>query len=738
MSAQQAASGGKQDAVVFPAEPKPFAFIRLNTDNTVTVVSKSMEAGQGIHTTHAILVAEEIDAAPAQIRIASAPAQAGVQAAYGNALMGGIQGTGGQTGTQSSYMMYRMAGAAMRQMILTVAAKRLGVQAGELSIRAGVVSHAASGRSLRFGDIAAHVMAQTPPTEVKPKEAKDFTYIGKHFPRVDDRDKIRGKTVYTQDIKLPGMLVAVVQRPSRLGAKVASVDASLARKLPGVLHVVQIPAGVAVVAGDFWTADTARNLLRITWDNSQAIRVNTREISQDLHAMLDEPGAQVLRVGDADAAMAGAAQRIVADYEVPYQSHTAMETMNGVMQVRSDGIEVWGGSQIFGFDSIFIAQAAGIPMEKIKVNMLQVGGTFGRLDGPDGSVWMELLHIIKALGTHKPVKLMMSREDDMSINSAYYRPGYVHRLEAGLDAQGKLIALRHRIAGQSMLIGNLMERDMVSKGIDYMSVESSVDLPYHVPNQYVDLHSPAIALKSSPTRFGGSLHNGFANESMVDEVARAVGADPLRYRLNLLPNGLRERGCLELVAQKSDWFQPLPAGAEGTRRGRGVAVTPSQHCYSACVAEVTVDADKRWRIDRLVVAIDCGLVINPDNLRGQIEGAAAFAVSLGRYSAVHVMDGVALERYFNEYRITRIHTMPKVEGYFVSSLQPPSGAGETIGSSVIPAIANALADATGLRLRKLPLRLPGEPPEADWERPARLNKFATPAHAPLEPQHADE
>jgi isoquinoline 1-oxidoreductase beta subunit len=716
-----------QETFVFPAEPKPLAFVRLNTDNTVTVFSKSLDAGPGIHTTYATLVAEEIDASPAQMRIASAPAGVGEHALYGNGMAGGIQGTGGQSGAQSSYMMYRMAGAAMRQMILAAAAKRLGVAAGQLSIQGGVVSHVASGRSLHFGDIAAHAMAESVPTEVKPKDVKDFVYIGKHFPRVDEHDKIHGKTVYTQDIRLPGMLVAVVQRPPRLGARVASVDASLARKQPGVLHVVQIPAGVAVVASDFWTADTARKLLRLTWDNSGSLRVNTRAISQELHAMLDEPGAEVLRLGDADTAMSAAQRRIVADYEVPYQYHASMETLDGVMQVRADGIEIWGGSQVFGFDSLSMARTAGVPAEKMKLNVLQVGGAFGRRYGPEGSVWLELLHIIKALGTSKPVKLMMSREDDMSLNTTYLRPGYVHRVEAGIDAKGRLIALRHRIAGQNMLTGTLLIRDKINDGIDYVSVEPSVELPYQVPNQYVDLHSPEIALKSSPTRFGGTLHNGFANESMVDEVARAVAANPLQYRLDMLPPGNRERGCLELVAKKSGWFQPLPAGAEGTRRGRGVAVTPSHRSYSACVAEVTVHADKRWTIDRLVVAIDCGLVINPDNLRGQIEGAAAFAVSLGRYSAVSVRDGEAMERYFNECRITRIHTMPKVEGYFVPSVQGPSGAGESIGASVIPAIANALADATGLRLRTLPLRLPGEPPEADWERPARLNKIATPA-----------
>lgn len=270
-----------------------------------------------------------------------------------------------------------------------------------------------------------------------------------------------------------------------------------------------------------------------------------------------------------------------------------------------------------------------------------------------------------------------------------------------------------------------MAQGMINNGIDFMSVECSVDLPYTVPNQYVDLHSPTIPLRPSPTRFGGTLHNGFANECMLDEVAAMVGADPIDYRLQLLPPGNRERGCLELVREKSGWLQPLAAGTGGIRRGRGVAVTPSHRSYSACVAEVSVGRDNSWSIDRLVVAIDCGLVINPDNLRAQIEGASAFAVSLARYNAVTVKDGVAQETNFDQYRIVRMHTMPKlIEGHFVASQQGPSGAGETIGSSVIPAIANALFNATGIRVRTIPLRLPNEPEEGGWQRPARLNTFA--------------
>ena len=712
-----------QFTMVFPAAPHPLAFVRLNSDNTVTVISKSMEGGQGITTTLATFIAEELDAAVSQMRIEAGPGEPGNTSIYGNVLMGGIQGTGGQTGTQSSYMLYRMAGAAMRQMILGAAGARLGVESASLSIREGLVSHASSGRSLSFGDLAAEAMAWPVPDQAVPKSPDQFRYIGKHFPRIDNQEKIHGRTVFTSDLKLPGLLTAVIARPTRLGGKVGSFDATAALLVPGVRHVVQVPAGVAIVADDYGSAMAGRNLLRVDWDNQEAVRLGTEDIAAELRGLMEKPGLKALSIGDADAAMAEAATRLVGEYEVPYHAHATMEPMNGAMQVHAEGIEIWGGSQIFCFDAIFIAQAAGVAMDKIKLNQLPVGGTFGRRYGPEGAVWVELLSIIQAIHTDRPVKLMFSRADDFSVNTVYYRPAYCHRIEAGLDASGQLIALRHRIAGQSMLAGTLMAQGMITEGIDFMSVECSVDLAYQVPNQYVDLHSPTYPFRCSPTRFGGTLHNGFANESMIDEVAVALGVDPLEYRLSLLPEGNRERGCLELVRQASGWdapLQPLP----GVWRGRGVAVTPSHRSFSSCVAEVTVHPDQSWTLDRVVVAIDCGLVINPENLRSQMEGSVAFAVSLGRYGAVRIEDGEAQEQSFADYRIVRMQDMPKVEAHFVVSTQGPSGAGETIGSSVIPAIANALAQATGVRVRKLPLQLPGEPVEPRWSAPAPLNTFA--------------
>lgn len=710
-----------QDTFVFPAEPNPLAYITLNADNTVTVVSKHLEMGQGVHTGLLTLVADELDAAVAQMRVNPTPPSQ--DPVYGNPLMGGIQGTGGQTGMQASYMMMRMAGAAMRQMVLAAASRRLGVAATTLTISQGVVRDPASGKQLTFGELAAEAMAMPPPKDVTPKDPAQFTYIGKHFPRVDAEQKVHGKTVFTQDLKLPGMLVAVIARPMRAGGKVARFDATEALAFPGVKQVLEVPAGVAVVATNFWSAYEGREKLKVEWDNTQAERFSTADIFSKLTGLLDQPGALASRGGDVDAALTGAAQRLAADYEVAYTTHATMETLNGVMQITPDGIELWGGCQILAIDSGTLAHVAGIPVEKIRHHMLPVGGSFGRRAGTHALLWVELYGLVKAMGTDQPVKLMYSREDDMSSRGAYHRPGFMHRIEAGLDAGGKLVAWKHRAAGQSILIGTGFEAAMVHDGIDTMSVEGSIDQPYTIPHHLLDLHSPVLPINVSWLRTTGTFHNGFANESMVDELASAAGIEPVAFRLAMLPADSRERGCLELVTAKAGWSAPLKPGAPGTRRGRGVAVVPSHRSFGAAVVEVTVAADQSYTVDRIVCALDCGLVINPDNVIAQMEGSAGFGLGMSRYSEITFKDGEVEQKFYSDHHVTRMHTMPPIECHIVASAQGPSGAAETTAASIAPALANALANATGVRLRKVPLRLLSEPAEEHWDVPAQLNTF---------------
>lgn len=704
--------------IVFPATPDPLSFIVLNADNTVTVICKHMEMGQGTYTGLATLVTNELDAERSQIRVVAAP----IGAAYANPLMGG-QGTGGQTSMQASYLAMRSAGAAMRQMVLAAAARRWGVDAAGLNLRAGVVTDASGGRRATLGELAMDAMAMPVPEQVTLKDPSAHVYIGKKFARLDAADKIRGKAIFTQDLKLPGMLTAVIARPRRPGEKVASFDASQALAFPGVRQVLQVAAGVAVVADDFWTALQGRERLVIEWDLSDAFRKSSADIHRELHALLDTDGAVAANSGDVSAALAGAATRLQGSFQVPYHAHAPMEPLNIIVQLRGGVLDAWGGMQLVSMDQFILAQAAGIAPDKVNFHMQMTGGSFGRRSTPHCGVGLEALSIVQALRTDQPVKLMYDRADDMAGPQNCYRPAFVHRIEAGLDAHGKLVAWRHRAAGQSILTGTVMEAAMVRDGIDWMSVEGAQDQAYRIPNARLELHSPVYPVRPSWLRTSGVFHNAYAIETMLDEVAAKAGQDPLNFRMALLPEGARERACLALVAQKAAWFEPLAPAASGARRGRGVAVAPAHRSYGAMVIEVTVDADgKGYRIDRVVSVLDCGIVINPDNVVSQMEGSVGFGLSLARYGQVTLTDGVVDQNYFSDYAITRMHTMPKVECHTVASTQGPSGASETMACLVAPALANALAMATGRVLRSVPLTLPGEVIEP-WAVPAPLNTF---------------
>jgi isoquinoline 1-oxidoreductase beta subunit len=707
--------------IVFPATPNPLAFIRLNADNSITITAKHMEMGQGIYTGLATLIAEEMDADPAQICVVAAPHNPQY---YGNPLIGGGQGTGGQTSIQASYMAMRSAGAAMRQMILAAAAKRWDVDPAQLQIAAGVVSAAQNARSASFGELAQDAMAEPVPQTVTLKDAAQFKLVGKKFGRLDGADKIRGKTVYTQDLKLPGMLTAVIARPKRPGERIANFDASAALAFPGVRHVVQVDAGIAVVADDFWTALQGRERLQIEWDLSQAFRKSSTDIVAELTELVATPGALAANIGDVDAVLATVATRLDSTFTVPYHTHAPMETMNIIAQLHDDTLEVWGGMQLMSMDQYFLSQAAGVSPEKINIHMQVTGGSFGRRASPQGVPGNEVISILKALGTDLPIKLMYDRTDDMSGQHNFYRPAFVHRIEAGLDADGNLVAWRHRSAGQSILTGTLMEQAMVHDGIDWMSVEGAQDQAYQIPNARLELHSPVYPIRPSWLRTSGVFHNAFAIEVMLDEVAAKAGLDPVTLRMQLLPADSRERGCLTLAAEKSHWFLPLGPGADGELRGRGVAVAPGHRSYGAMVIEVTVAADgKSYRIDRVVAVMDCGLVINPDNVVSQMEGSVGFGLSMARFGAITIEDGVVQQNFFSDYHVTRMHTMPPVESYLVPSAQGPSGASETMACVVAPALANALAHATGKAFRQVPLRLPDEPKEV-WDVPASVNTFA--------------
>ena len=719
MSDNAMAEGGPNQAtIVFPAgPPNPHAFVKLNADNTITVISQQFEMGQGAYTLAATLIAEELDADLEQIRVV--PAGFDPQA-YANPLMGG-QGTGGQTGTQATYLKVRTAGAAMRAMLVNAAAARWQVDPTTVTIESGVVS--SGHHHATFGELAEEAARQPVPADALLKAFPAFRYIGKHTGRVDVKDKVRGRTVFTQDLKLQGMMTAVIARPTRIGSKVASYDAAECLLRPGVRHVVQVPQGVAVVADSFWTAHEARETLRITWDDREAYRGSTDGIFSGFASKLDSTGDVALMTGKPDAVLGNAARTLSADYRAAYVGHLPFETLNIVVQEKDGMLDVWGGLQMHSSDMANIQYQLGIPPEKVRLHQLVAGGSFGKRGHIQALQIVEAVLVARAVKTSQPVKLMYSREDDMSAASARLRPGFMHRIDAGLDDAGNLIAWRHRAAGQSVAIGTPFEAVMAPNGIDWFSVESGVDAPYDVPNRSYELHTVKLPIQTSWLRSTGSFHNLFAVESMIDEAAHLAGVDPLAFRLRMLGDGKRQKMCLTLAAQAAGYGAPLAAGLTGARRGRGLACGAAHRSYGAVVAEVTVFPDRNWRVDRLICAQDCGFVVNPDNVHSQIEGGAGFGLSMARYSAITHKDGEIEQHFYSDHHIVRMHTMPEVTPIIVPSDEGPSGGSETITPLVAPAVANALFAAIGERVRTVPLRIQGEPPEEHWDVPATLNTF---------------
>ena len=698
--AQMAGPGQGGGAAAAPSALEPNAFVRIGADNTVTVTVKHLEMGQGTYTGLPTLVAEELDADWSQIRVAGAPADA---SRYNNLFMGSMQGTGGSTAMANSYEQMRKAGAAARAMLLAAAAERWKVPAAELTVSRGAVLHQNSSRRASFGSLAAAAAKQPVPQEVKLKDPGDFVFIGKRAPRTDARPKSNGTAIYTQDVKLPGMLTALVAHPPRFGGKPKSFDAAKAKEIQGVVDVVAIPQGVAVLANDFWSAKKGRDALAVDWDESAAFKLGSAEIMAEYRRLAATPGQPARKDGDAAAALAQAAKTFEAVYEFPYLAHAAMEPMNCVVRLSADACEIWNGEQFQSIDQPAVAAALGLRPEQVKLNMLYAGGSFGRRANPHSDYVLEGVEIAKAIGGRAPVKLVWTREDDM--RAGYYRPMYCHALKAGLDAQGNIIAWQHRIVGQSILSGTAFEGMMVKDGIDATSVEGAANLPYVIPNLGVDLHSPKMGVPVQWWRSVGSTHTAFSTETFIDELAAAAGKDPLQLRLALLARSPRHKRVLEMAATEADWTLPLVSARVGDRRGRGIAVHESFNTVVAQVAEVTVRRDGSWRVDRVMCAVDCGVAVNPDVIRAQMESGIAYGLTAAMHGAITLKDGVVEQSNFHDYMPLRLTEMPRIGVYIARSTEKPTGVGEPATPVIAPAVANALAVATGKRVRSLPIRI---------------------------------
>jgi isoquinoline 1-oxidoreductase beta subunit len=679
---------------------KPFApnaFIRIAPDDTVTVIVKHLEMGQGVNTGLPTLVAEELDVPWEKIRVESAPADARL---YNNLLWGPMQGTGGSTAMANSFEQLRRAGATARAMLIAAAADNWKVDASTLATQDGMVLHRPSGRKASYGNLADKAATMPQPAEVQLKPPKDFKYIGKQFKRTDSKAKANGSAQFASDLRLPGQLTALIARPPVFGAKVRHILADKAKAVPGVLTVVEVPQGIAVVATGFWSAKKGRDELEIEWDETGAERVSTAEQREQYLELLKQPGKVARNEGDAAQALAQAAKKLEATFEFPYLAHAPMEPLNCVVQLKEGGCKIWAGSQSQTGDQATAAKILGLQPEQVQIHTMLAGGSFGRRANPTSDYIAEAVSVAKATShLNAPIHLMWTREDDL--RGGYYRPMFAHAISGGLDAQGNPVAWRQRLVGQSIAADTAFEGAMIKDGVDVTSVEGASNLAYAIPNLHVELHSPKLGVPVLWWRSVGHTHTAFSTEVFIDELAVAAGKDPYEFRRGLLDQHSRHKGVLELAAAKAGWGKPL-APKSGARRGRGIAVHESFRSFVAEVAEVSVKPDGSFTVDRVVCAVDCGLAVNPDQVRAQMEGGIGFALSAALHSAITFMEGRVEQSNFNDYPQLRISEMPKVEVHIAPSEAAPTGVGEPGVPPLAPAVANALFAATGKRLRKLP------------------------------------
>jgi isoquinoline 1-oxidoreductase beta subunit len=667
----------------------PNAFVRIGTDERVTVIVNHSEMGQGVYTSLPMLLADELDADWSKVGYEPAP----VDPKYNHPAFG-MQITGGSSSVWSGLDQFRQAGAAARAMLVAAAARQWKVDASTCRTESGAVLN--GNRKLTYGHLAAAAAKLPAPEHVQLKDPKDFKLIGKPIKRLDTSVKLNGKAEFGIDVKLPGMLNAVVARPPIFGAKMKTFDDSGARSMPGVRKIAAIPAGVAVIADTFWQAKVARDALRVEWDEGSMHDFETGKMIQDFRERAKTPGTSVRKDGDFDSALANSAKKISVVYEVPYLSHLMMEPLNCTVDLKADSCEVWTGSQFQTVDRANAAKTAGLPPEKVQLHTTFLGGGFGRRANPQSDFVVEAVQVAKVAGV--PVKVIWTREDDMA--GGWYRPAFVHAIEGGIDASGNAVGWRSRLVGQSIMAGTPFAAMMMKgKAYDPASVEGVDDLPYSIPNVTVESHQAEIGVPVQWLRSVGHSHTGFAVECFMDELAALAGKDPYQFRRALLQKQPRHLGVLDLAAQKAGWDKPLPKGM-----GRGIAVHFAFGSYSAHVVEVSVKDDK-VRVHRMVCAIDCGQYVNPGIIQAQTESGAIFGASAALYQELTFEKGRLQQTNFHTFPVMRINECPEIETHIVDSKEKAGGIGEPGVPCAAPAIANAIFAATGKRVRRLPIRM---------------------------------
>jgi isoquinoline 1-oxidoreductase beta subunit len=683
-------AGARELAAAGPGVFAPNAFVRIAPDETVTVISNHSEMGQGIYTSLPMLLNEELEADWSKIKVEAAP----VDPAYNHTVFG-VQMTGGSTTTPSEWERFRKMGAMARIMLIQAAAEKWSVPAESCRTEKGFVVHAASGKRASYGSLAEAASQRKPPQDIPLKDPKTFTLIGKSRKRLDTPSKVNGTAQFGLDVRLPGMVYAVVARPPVFGGKVSSVDSGEALKIPGVRAVEQIPSGVAVVADRYWSAKLGRDKLKISWEDGPNAGLSSSKMTEDFSKTSAAPGNVARKVGDPQAALSVSAKTITAEYGVPYLAHAMMEPLNCVVDLRADSCELWTGTQFETIDRLNAAKVAGLPPEKVKVNTTLLGGGFGRRANPVSDFVVEAVYVAKIAKV--PVKIVWTREDDLA--GGWYRPKWHDRFAAGLDADGNPVAWTHTIVGQSIMAGTAFEGFAIKDGVDSTSVEGAADILYGIPNLQVDLHSPKVGVPVQWWRSVGHSHTGFSVESFVDEVAHAGKKDPCELRRKLLAKEPRMLAVLNLVAEKAGWGKPLPQGV-----GRGIATHFSFDSYVAQVVEASVEKNGNVKVHRVVCAVDCGRTVNPDIVKAQMEGGIVFGLTAALKTEITIENGRVQQKNFHDYQMLRMFESPAIEVHIVPSEGAPTGVGEPSVPPVAPALVNAIFAATGKRVRSLPIR----------------------------------
>lgn len=679
----RAAGAGAGDAIF-----KPNAFVRIGADDSITVIIGKSEMGQGIYTGLPMVLAEELDVDPSRVRVEIAP----VDPAFNMPWLP-TQLTGGSSSTNTTYQTLRQAGATARAMLIAAAASAWNTDASILTTSGdGAVVNGE--QRMRYGALADAASKLAPPKTVPLKDPANFSYIGKRVHRLDGPAKVSGQAEFGLDVRRPGMLFAMVSRAPVFGATLKGFEDQAARAVPGVIDVKQVPTGVAVIAKSTYAARKGRDALEVEWDEGVGATFSTEKLSEEYRARSAMPGGAVAaNVGDVSAAMAGKKPVIESVYEVPFLAHACMEPLNCVVHVSGDRCDIWTGTQWQSGDQENAAKALGLKPHQVNIHTTFLGGGFGRRGNGVSDIVVEAVHVAKGVG--KPVQTVWTREDDT--RGGYYRPYFVHRARAMLNEHGMPHAWQHSIVGQSIFSTVDMLKPLIKDGVDPASVEGVSDMPYAVPNLHVELHTTENVVPIQWWRSVGHTHTAFAVNCFLDEMAAVAKKDPVEYRRALLADKPRHLAVLNTAVEKAGWGNALPAG-----HFHGVALHESFGTLVAQVAEVSIDGDD-VRVHRVVCAVDCGQVVNPDQAEAQIEGAIVFGLSAALRGEITIADGRVQQSNFNDYAPLRMNEMPIIETHFLKSAAPMGGLGEPGTPCIAPAVCNAIFAATGKRIRKLPI-----------------------------------